>query len=541
MKNGGMKYISQLRPAEYQVVPLLKLLTNRLKCILISDGVGVGKTISAGYALLYLSTYLRQSAIVVCPPSLLIKWKVELEVKFSLRAVIITKDEEFASMEDELQAMGKNKKITVYIIPTSLINKFRFNKKTKSSIIVFDEIHNFRNNETIGYSAAKRIASHADYRVGLSATPINNSMKDFVSELSILLPHHSWNAIDIMVEDMWHRNKSRITNALVTRFTKENLGIHFAKRMIENYDVAYPPEYIDKVKEIISEIPSSRNSFFEKVTYYRLAASSSEAFRRSTGMEEVLIENDPKIVILKKILIRKKIDRWVIFCEFSETAKVIQMELSKDWHVLLMTGDTPLFERHNVINEFRKTTKSILLMTPVGSEGLDIQFCNAILNFDLHWNPMKIEQRIGRVDRVGQKEKKIFVVNLMVLGSIDEKILEVIERKLSLISTSVFNVPPLVSERSSEVKNIFDKEVFQAEYNMGKNLLKSIKYWESLPALDYSILSKIDKKFCDAEFLSKMAKSHNTDWFLSSTGLKKWVSKVQSDSYAILERIDLYS
>jgi len=101
MKCGGMKYISQLRPATYQLVPLLKLIHNNLNCILVSDGVGVGKTISAGYVLFYLVKKLKQSAVVICPPSLIVKWKDELTEKFTLRSVIVTSSEEFATMENE--------------------------------------------------------------------------------------------------------------------------------------------------------------------------------------------------------------------------------------------------------------------------------------------------------------------------------------------------------------------------------------------------------------------------------------------------------
>lgn len=541
MRSGGMKYSSPLRPASYQLVPLMKLLINGLDCVLISDGVGVGKTISAGYIVLFITTWLNQSGIIVCPPSLLIKWKEELESKFFLRAVIVTKEEEFITMENELQTGRKKKRNTIYIIPSSLINKFKLNQKTNPSIIVFDEIHNFRNNETMGYRSAKSMAKHAHFKVGLSATPINNSINDFVSELSILLPKYSFDSISIMIEDLWSRYKKSVTNALVTRFTKENLGIHFAKRIIKNYEMSFSTNYADKVKDIISNIPSTKNSFFEKVTYYRLAASSVEALRKSLDIDEPLLEIDPKITLLKRIFDIQKTDKWILFCEFSETAKVLQRELSRAWNVFMMTGETPLFERHNTIAEFREAKKSLLIMTPVGSEGLDIQFCNAVINYDLHWNPMKIEQRIGRVDRVGQKKKEIIVANIMVKGSIDERILDVIRSKLSLISNSVFNVPSVISDTHHKINYIFDKEVFEMEYNLGKNFLKSIKYWESLPELDYSILSKIDKDLCDITTLSRIAKNFTVDSLLSNTSLRTWSSKIKDDASLVQKRVTLYN
>jgi SNF2 family DNA or RNA helicase len=539
MKNGGMTYISQLRPASYQLVPLLKILNNGLNCVLICDGVGVGKTISAGYIISFMTSLLKQSAIVVCPPSLIMKWKEELEEKFSLRTMVVSSKEEFFTMEHEIRV--KNKKSTVYILPFSIINKSKLKEDTKLSVIVYDEIHNFRNAETIGYNAAKNLSKHAEYRVGLSATPINNSIDDFISELSILFPNHSWHAISTTLDDLWHRHKDVITNSLVTRFTKENLGIHFAKRLIANYEVNFPSDYVERVKDLISLIPTSRkNSFFEKVTYYRLAASSSKAFQNSMKLKDDLIEIDPKITMLKKILSVKESSKWIIFCEFSDTVESLAKELSKKWDIYLLTGDTPLFKRHSVINEFRNSTKSILLMTPVGSEGLDIQFCNAVINYDLHWNPMKIEQRIGRVDRIGQKKKQIVVVNIIVKGSIDYKIIEVIKNKLAIISDSVFNVPPTISA-SSKTNNLFDEETFNTEYGNGKGLLRSIKYWESLPSNDYLILKKIDLDSCHVDVLINEAKDIKTSWLLNSTKLKKWLIELKKNSQSIKERIDLYS
>ena len=110
-----MKLQNSLRPASYQLVPLLKLLHNKLNVILISDGVGVGKTISAGYILLFLISKYHQPGLVVCPPSLLIKWKEEIESKFGMRTFTVTGKEEFVTMEDEIQANVKKRNVHLHI------------------------------------------------------------------------------------------------------------------------------------------------------------------------------------------------------------------------------------------------------------------------------------------------------------------------------------------------------------------------------------------------------------------------------------------
>jgi len=532
---------SHLKPASYQLVPLLKLLHNNLNSVLISDGVGVGKTISAGYILLYLVSKLKQSGLVVCPPSLLIKWKEELESKFELSAFVASSDEELTTMQVELSANIKNKMPTVYIIPSSMLAKMRLSGQTKISVVVFDEIHNFRNKETFGFNYAKDVSSHAQYKVGLSATPINNSLDDFVSELSILFSNPSWDAVEMMIDDLWETRKEVITNSIVTRFTKENLGIHFAKRVIYSINVLYPYDYVNQIKDIISNIPTSKNSFFETVTYYRLAASSSAAFAASVGLSEKIIDEDPKISELKKIMKKINQDKWLIFCEFSETVKALVKELSSEWEIFTMTGDTPLFSRQETIEDFRNSKKSILIMTPVGSEGLDVQFCSAVINYDLHWNPMKIEQRIGRVDRVGQKKDKISVVNLIVQGSIDQRILEVIEKKLGLVSKSVFDLPAIIHQKNDKKIEMFDKKILQSEVELSEKFFKTLKNWQTLPIEDYSILSKINQSLCNVNELKKLSKSKTSIFFKNSKDFEKWNKIIQKTSKVVSERLNLYS
>lgn len=541
MKSGGMKSNSQLKPASYQLVPLIKLLHNNLNSILISDGVGVGKTISAGYILLYLVSKLKQSSLVVCPPSLLIKWKEELESKFGLKVFVAASDEELTTMKIELSVKIKNKTPIIYIIPSSILAKLRLSNQTKFGVVIFDEIHNFRNKETIGFINAKEVSSHARYRVGLSATPINNSLDDLISELSILFSNPSWDAVEMMIDDLWERKKEIITNSVVTRFTKENLGIHFAKRVICPINVSYPTNYVNQIKDIISNIPTTKNSFFEKITYYRLAASSSDAFTASVRLSNKIIDEDPKILELKKIIKKIKQEKWLIFCEFSETVKAIVKELSSEWQIFTMTGETPLFSRQQAIEDFRDSKKSILVMTPVGSEGLDVQFCSAIINYDLHWNPMKIEQRIGRIDRVGQKKDKILVVNFIVQGSIDQRILEVIEKKLALISKSVFDLSSLIHQKNDKKIEMFDKKIFQNEVEYSEKFFSVLKNWNNLPIEDYSILPKINQNLCDINKLKKSTKQNTNNFFKNSKDFDMWKKNLQKTSKDLYERINLYS
>ena len=88
-----------------------------------------------------------------------------------------------------------------------------------------------------------------------------------------------------------------------------------------------------------------------------------------------------------------------------------------------MHGGVTREERRRIMAEFRAGAYNFVLANRVASEGLDFEFCSAVINYDLPWNPMEIEQRIGRIDRIGQKEETILVVNFVNDSTIDERIL----------------------------------------------------------------------------------------------------------------------
>ena len=102
-------------------------------------------------------------------------------------------------------------------------------------------------------------------------------------------------------------------------------------------------------------------------------------------------------------------------------------------NVNIISGEDSFSERYLSFEEFRKNENGILIMMPVGSEGLDLQVCARMVNYDLHWNPMVIEQRIGRIDRLGQNKKFIDVYNFVVNGSIDQHMMSILREKILTI------------------------------------------------------------------------------------------------------------
>jgi len=525
-----------IKPAAYQLVPLTKLLTNGMRSVLICDGVGVGKTISAAYAIVHFLTTSPKPCAVVCPPALLPKWMGELKSKFELVALPVRSSEDLITAKEEAE---KGRSQNVYVISNSLVIGTSSDQYPELSLVIFDEIHNYRNNETQTHKGALEVAKAAHWRIGLTATPINNSLNDLASELHLLLPEYGWETIQAAIEDLWRSAREKLTNALVTRFLKERLGVHFAARVVTWRRVAYPESYAAKVRVLVNSLQVSPQTSFDAITYFRLAASSPAAFSKATAVPERLVLDDPKLEALREALSDPSIEHWLVFCEFKETVEYLASEITGR-QVFTMTGETPMFERESTLDAFSKTPNSVLIMTSVGSEGLDMQFSQGIVNYDLHWNPMKLEQRIGRIDRLGQKKPWIGIVNLVVQGSIDERVMSVISRKLTAISGSVFAADGIL-ESTTEAEQLYDSSALSEELNESERLVRVLDNNSPIENKDYAVLKAINIKYCRPEMLRRAARRRSIDWIASGKSAKRWLNKVRSDGQRVLELLSYFS
>ena len=122
----------------------------------------------------------------------------------------------------------------------------------------------------------------------------------------------------------------------------------------------------------------------------------------------------------------------IIFTEFVATQEYLQRILrDKGYSVTILNGSMDIDARNEAMREFRDKT-SIFISTDAGGEGLNLQFSNIIINYDLPWNPMKIEQRCGRADRIGQK-RDVHIYNFIIEDTVENRVREVLEEKLSVI------------------------------------------------------------------------------------------------------------
>jgi SNF2 family DNA or RNA helicase len=140
-------------------------------------------------------------------------------------------------------------------------------------------------------------------------------------------------------------------------------------------------------------------------------------------------------------------DKAIVFASFYETQRYLAEQLYAAGHdVVLFSGAMNQKEKDAAVNRFREPGPTkVLLCTDAGSEGVNLQFCHVLVNYDLPWNPMRVEQRIGRVHRIGQK-RDVVILNMAIRDTVEEYILQLLEQKIQLFTNAVGETDLILSQ-----------------------------------------------------------------------------------------------
>lgn len=145
----------------------------------------------------------------------------------------------------------------------------------------------------------------------------------------------------------------------------------------------------------------------------------------------------------------------LLFTEFRETQEYLRERITAiGWDVQMFHGQMKPDAKDASVEAFRKAEKpAILLSTEAGGEGRNFQFCHNLVNYDLPWNPMRVEQRIGRVDRIGQNST-VQVFNFWVKGTVEERVLDVLERRINVFEQTVGGLDPILGDAEKDLTRI---------------------------------------------------------------------------------------
>ncbi|HUM83808.1 MAG TPA: helicase-related protein [Lachnospiraceae bacterium] len=196
---------------------------------------------------------------------------------------------------------------------------------------------------------------------------------------------------------------------------------------------------------------------------------------------------EPLLETIDAIMSEDKTQKIIIFTEFVATQKYLQeLLINRGFSVTVLNGSMDIEERNEAMLEFKNST-SIFISTDAGGEGLNLQFANIIVNYDLPWNPMKIEQRCGRADRIGQ-QRDVHIYNFIVSDTVENRVREVLEEKLSVI---------LKEMGVDKYSDVLDSEV--AECDFTEVYMRSVGHPGQVEKNTYPVEAEMKQQLANAK------------------------------------------
>lgn len=426
----------------YQYLPWLKVFVNGSNRLLISDEVGLGKTIEAGILIMDQMTMNANSRIlIVCPAFLKIKWRDELKLKFFIDAPIY---------DGKMLLDGISGPL---IVPLSQLKNFK-EYQFCFDFVIIDEVHYFRNMKSrrFAYMAEILDKSPSAKYVFMSATPINNSGYDYSS-----------------ITKLFGKQPDR------TNTTKKEAYIDLPQRNINDVfiDLSEDEQEFYNVTDeldpfsgtIYRHIGSSCLHALSEYAYAEADKTSETKEELRNGLEELLgddvkddklnflsnvkkfplIETDTKLQVLTEIIDGfEDGTRIVIFSHYINTIKYLENKLKDDYDVGYIYANTVggQIEKIRNVQKFKSAVgwfsqdselTKILICSDTCKEGIDLDMSNVIINYDLPFNPSILEQRIGRIDRKNQK-KDMLIYNFHVNNTYDDRLHFILTSKLRIIN-----------------------------------------------------------------------------------------------------------
>ncbi|MBX3465927.1 MAG: DEAD/DEAH box helicase [Planctomycetes bacterium] len=433
---------------------------------LLADETGLGKTIEAGLiAKELLLRGLVRSVLVVVPASLALQWREEMSQKFGL---------EFLVARAPADLVGEPPLVIASYSAVRGEGVGRLLRERPVDLLICDEAHHLKNRGTKQYRAVARIRKK--YTLLLSATPFHNRLVELKNLLDVLKPGllGSTRAFNKQYVDEKDPRRPRnlhhlraLLGEVMIRNRRTEVAVKLPPRRAATYHVELHPDeqaFYDDLTELIQGEVRARAAEIERehgrpmavvlslINLQRELCSSpravGKALRRLAGGELLPPSINDKLLALagradalehwrKAQAVDEVLERYegklVVFCEFRATIASLAERLeARGITVQPFHGGMTAEEKHRAIERFRGEAR-VLIASRAGAEGLNVQFCSTVLNFDLPWNPMVVEQRIGRVHRLGQ-QNTVVVFNLSVKGTIEARILELLTHKLRLFT-----------------------------------------------------------------------------------------------------------
>src|SRR5699024_1221277 len=345
--------------------------------------------------------------------------------------------------------------------------------------VLVDEAHKLKNHRTKNYALVQAIKKK--YCLLLTATPVQNRLMDIFNLVSILKPGHLGNYDSFLKQYGNDRKKikqdkylKQLIQKVMIRNTRKQSDLTPSKRHIETVWVDFTDEeqYVyDRLETSIEGIAA-----FTKLTLLREICSSREACflslkkiyennnKPSTQRLIKKIEQLPhhakahKLVELIKRFDKEKI---VVFTEYRASQIYLQWFLHQQRITAVPYRGGFNRGKKDWMKQLFQHRAQVMIATEAGAEGINLQFCNVMINYDLPWNPMRLEQRIGRIHRYGQKQD-VYIFNMVTRHTVEEHIMSLLYEKIHLFEQVIGQLDDILADLDidnleSEIKAIFSE------------------------------------------------------------------------------------
>ncbi len=458
----------------YQVEAVRKVLKQFRGRVLLADEVGLGKTIEAGMALKeYLLRGMAERVLVLTPATLVGQWQEEMATKFGI---------EFATSYDSLVRSDPARfwaqpRVIASIATARRAEHQEILATEHYDIVIVDEAHHLKNRQTANWKLVDSL--NKKFLLLLSATPVQNSLVELYNLLTLLKPGLFKTEKEFRASYMTsgkprvpaNRDRMRdLMREVMIRNTRSLVDVKLPQRhavTLKLEPLADEGECYRELSRLVAETHAKATTQQRLSLRHLLSAAGSTATTAAAAIERFIaskkadknwralqsryaaLEYSGKEQALLELLARNADEKKMVFVHHRETLNRIASLLQKQStpHVIFEGGMTGP-EKDAAVLRFRDEVP-LLICTESGGEGRNLQFCNTLINFDLPWNPMAIEQRIGRIHRIGQT-REVFIFNLVTRDTLEEHVLRILDEKINMFELVVGEIDAILGEMGDE-------------------------------------------------------------------------------------------
>jgi SNF2 family DNA or RNA helicase len=471
----------RFQPFDYQLRAAQAVLGRMRGRAILADEVGLGKTVEAGVVISELMLRrLAGKVLVLAPVGLLEQWREELDRKFALPSEVAGRS---WSPRSE-RTVSENQSIVLASIATARRSPLSDTlMATQWDLVVVDEAHRVKNPRSASGRLVRSLRTR--HLLLLTATPVENRLADIFELVSLVSPgllgaaaqfRSKYGASDQV------RNLSELRLAMrevMVRHRRSEVALMLPRRLAHTRRITPNPDEAELYRLVTARVRSEARSStpsrsLSLLAVQRLAGSSPSLLGPllarvgwSDLAERAQSLGPPEKARLLIELLRRHIaggEKVVVFTAFRPTLQELaRLAAQAGIPAAIYHGGLPRREKDRVIERFRSEVP-VLIATESAGEGRNLQFCRVMINFDLPWNPMQIEQRLGRIHRIGQTQE-VLLTNLVSRGTVEDRILQVLEAKINLLELVVGELDMILGRIDEDFD--FESFVFRAHIEAG--------------------------------------------------------------------------